>query len=57
MKLSEQVGLILADHAELWASEQGIPIPARDTDEWQAMYEAWCDYAFADFGKGQEKEE
>jgi len=55
MKLSEQVGLItLADHAETWAREQGIPIPARDTDAWQVFYEGYIDYAFADFSKGGE---
>ena len=49
--------LTFQDHAELWAREQGIPIPARKTPAWWAMYEQWVSYAFADFGKGQEKED
>ena len=38
----------LAD-AEDWQRANGKPVPPRDTPEWQAMYEAWVNYAFADF--------
>ncbi len=36
------------DHAEAWHREQGKLLPPRGTDEWQAMYEAWATWAFAD---------
>jgi hypothetical protein len=39
--------MTLADHAEAWWQEQGNVVPARDTPEWQSMYEAWIDFAFA----------
>lgn len=39
----------LADHAEAWTREQGKVVPARDTPEWDVMYAAWVDVAFADF--------
>ena len=41
--------ITLGDHAEAWQRERGEPVPPRDTPEWQAMYEVWVDYAFADF--------
>jgi len=41
--------MTLADHAEYWWSEQGRQVPPHDTPEWQAMYEEWIDFAFADF--------
>jgi hypothetical protein len=41
--------MTLAEHAEAWWSEQGKEVPKRDTPEWQAMYEKWIDFAFADF--------
>lgn len=41
--------MTLADHAEAWTREQGKEVPERDTPEWEVMYEAWIDYAFADF--------
>ena len=40
--------MTLADHAECWCREQGKEVPPRDTDQWQAMYEAWATWAFAD---------
>ena len=40
--------MTLADHAEYWCREQGKQVPARDTAEWQAMYEAWATWAFSD---------
>ena len=43
--------LTLADYAELWQKDRGIPVPERDTPEWMEMYERWIDYAFADFGE------
>lgn len=46
MKLEK---MTLADHAEAWTREQGEPVPARDTPEWTVMYEAWIEFAFADF--------
>jgi hypothetical protein len=39
----------LADIAEVWQRANGREVPPRGTPEWQAMYEAWIDYAFADF--------
>lgn len=39
----------LADYAELWCKDQGIPVPEREAPEWAEMYERWIDYAFADF--------
>jgi len=44
----------LADIAEDWQRANGKPVPPRDTPEWQAMYEAWIDYAFADFAAEKE---
>lgn len=38
----------MSDHAELWAVENGRDIPDRNTDEWQAMYEEWCAFAFGE---------
>ena len=43
--------MTLADHAEAWTREQGRDVPPRNTPEWQIMYNAWIDYAFADFGE------
>jgi len=39
----------LYDIAEDWARAEGREVPPRDTEEWKQMYEAWIDYAFADF--------
>lgn len=44
--------MTLADHAEEWARKNGETIPPRDSEEWKAMYQRWCDYAFANFGNG-----
>lgn len=41
--------MTLSDHAEAWWKEQGKAVPRRGTTEWQAMYEQWIEYAFADF--------
>lgn len=38
----------LADHAEAWTREQSKPVPPRKTPAWQAMYEAWHAFAFAE---------
>ena len=47
--------MTLADHAECWCREQGKEVPPRDTDQWQAMYEAWVEWAFSDLhGDGGE---
>jgi hypothetical protein len=46
--------MTLADHAEAWQREQGKEVPAHDTDEWKAMYEAWATWAFSDL-HGEEK--
>ena len=47
--------ITLADHAECWCQEQGKEVPPRDTDPWQAMYEAWVEWAFFDLhGQGGE---
>ena len=43
--------LTLAEYAELWHQDRGIPVPERETQEWQEMYERWVDYAFANFGE------
>jgi len=43
--------LTFQDHAELWAREQDIPIPARNTDAWKNLYERWVDYAFEGIGE------
>jgi hypothetical protein len=40
--------MTLADHAEAWCKEQGNEVPARDSDEWQRMYETWATWAFSD---------
>ncbi len=46
--------MALADHAEAWWREQGKVVPARDTDQWQEMYEAWVEWTFSDLhGKEQ----
>jgi hypothetical protein len=36
----------LADYAEEWMRAAGFTIPARNTEEWTAFYEAWVRYAF-----------
>ena len=41
-----------AEHAEYWWREQGETVPPENTPEWQAMYEKWIDFAFADFPVG-----
>lgn len=41
----------LAEHAEAWARESGEVVPERDTPEWQALYERWVEYAFADLAR------
>ena len=46
--------MTLADHAEAWWKEQGNEVPPRGTNEWQQMYEAWVEWAFADL-HGEEK--
>lgn len=40
----------LADHAEMWAQGK-VLIPERNTPEWDALYQAWVDFAFADFSQ------
>jgi len=38
----------LADHAEAWARENGLGVPAgRAGRAWAALYRTWVDYAFA----------
>ncbi len=39
--------MTLAEHAEAWWSETGNAVPAADTPEYEAMYAAWIEYAFA----------
>ncbi len=41
--------MTLGEHAEAWTREQGKPVPLRETDEWRRMYEAWVEFAFANF--------
>ena len=41
----------LPDIAEDWAKSEGREVPPRGTPEWQAMYEAWVNYAFAGFAE------
>ena len=41
--------MTLADHAEAWQLKRGKTVPPPDTPEWQAMYEKWIEFAFADF--------
>lgn len=41
--------MTFADHAEAWWREQGKRVPRRKTKAWQAMYEKWIEFAFADF--------
>jgi len=45
--------LTIADHAEAWQRKQGKEVPARGTDEWKAMYEAWAHWAFNEACKHQ----
>ena len=45
----ENKELTLADHAELWAKENGIVVPSKDTTKYEDMYRKWIEYAFADF--------
>ena len=45
--------MTLADHAEYWCREQGKQVPARDTKEWQEMYETWATWAFSNL-RGEE---
>ena len=46
----------LADYAELWMRDQGIPVPERETPKWLEMYERWIDYAFTDFRENVQPE-
>ena len=46
--------MTLADHAEAWWREQGNEVPARDSNQWQKMYETWVEWAFADL-RGKER--
>ena len=41
--------LSLADHAEMWARENGETVSLQDTVAWNAMYERWIEFAFEDF--------
>jgi hypothetical protein len=41
--------MTLEEHAEAWWKEQGKIVPARGTSEHDAMYKAWCSFAFKDF--------
>ena len=41
--------MTLAEHAEIWWLKQGEVVPPHSTPEWQAMYEKWIEFAFADF--------
>jgi hypothetical protein len=47
--------LTLADHAEAWARERGLPVPQRDTDDWRALYEQWHTWAFQGIGDGKQE--
>lgn len=42
--------MTMADHAEAWARESGETPPERGTHEWERLYKAWHEFAFADFG-------
>jgi hypothetical protein len=44
-----EMTMTLADHAEAWQRERGEQVPERDSAAWDAMYQDWIDYAFADF--------
>ena len=41
--------MTLADHAEAWQRERGEHVPERDSPTWDAMYQEWVDFAFAEF--------
>ena len=41
--------MTLADHAEAWQRERGEQVPERDSPVWDAMYQDWVDFAFAEF--------
>jgi hypothetical protein len=43
-----EMEMTLADHAEAWQRERGEQVPERDSAAWDAMYQDWVDYAFAD---------
>lgn len=48
--------MTLADHAEVWAHKNNVPIPTdKESAEWQYMYEKWIDYAFSDFQEEMEE--
>lgn len=51
MKTPDQ--MTMHDHAEAWMTEQGKAIPARDSQEYKALYAQWIDYAFKDFAKAE----
>jgi len=38
--------MTLADHAEARQREHWRAVPTRGTPEWNAMYEAWVEFAF-----------
>ena len=48
--------LTLADHAELWARENGLDVPERETAQWAKMYERYIEWAFADFAELEDAE-
>ena len=39
--------MTLAEHAEYWWRQEGKEVPPRGTDQWQAMYETWVNWAFS----------
>lgn len=41
--------MTLADHAETWWREKGNTVPARNTKEYNSMYEEWIKFAFQGF--------
>lgn len=38
--------ITMAEHAEAWWGDKGNRVPERGTPAWDAMYEAWIDFAF-----------
>lgn len=47
--------MTIEDQAEAWWREQGKEVPARGTDEWDAMYVAWAHWAFTEACKEQKR--
>ena len=42
--------MTLADHAEIWAHDNDIPVPEdKESTEWFDMYKQWVGFAFSDF--------